>query len=343
MLACNSFGPKALILDYRQLRRKCGNPHWVDGMKMLLLPLLLVAADVAAAQQIPLPRPRPTDVSLAEPAPVPPPMEVTDTRPPPPSACRLRLTDELAIAPSMPSTAGPGECGGADLIRLEAVLLPDKKGKVTFNPPAIVRCGMAEALVHWIREDIAPAAAELGSQLKTVDNSSYECRGRNRVAGAKISHHGLANALDVVAFKLANGKAVDLTNSAVPKTFRDSVRHSACTRFTTVLGPGSDRYHENHVHLDLAERRGGYRLCQWDVREPAPPQVAELVPLPPPRPKVDDEPTGARSKPTPARVSELVPLPLPRPKIEDAQAGPRNKRGIFERFKRRIFERRAIR
>jgi len=44
----------------------------------------------------------------------------------------------------------------------------------------------------------------------------------------------------------------------------------------TVLGPGSDGYHEEHIHLDLAERHNGYRICQWDVNLP--------VPLPRPRP-----------------------------------------------------------
>jgi hypothetical protein len=46
------------------------------------------------------------------------------------------------------------------------------------------------------------------------------------------------------------------------------LRKSACERFMTVLGPGSDGYHENHVHVDLAKRRHDYRICQWDVREP---------------------------------------------------------------------------
>ena len=70
---------------------------------------------------------------------------------------------------------------------------------------------------------------------------------------------------------------------------REGLRESACHRFTTVLGPGSDGQHEGHIHLDLAERRQGYRICQWDVREP-PVEVAsvqidgKLVPLPTPRP-----------------------------------------------------------
>ena len=32
-------------------------------------------------------------------------------------------------------------------------------------------------------------------------------------------------------------------------------------RFTTVLGPGSDGYHEAHIHLDLAERRQWLSAC----------------------------------------------------------------------------------
>jgi len=55
------------------------------------------------------------------------------------------------------------------------------------------------------------------------------------------------------------------------------VLHSACTRFSTVLGPGSDWYHEDHIHLDLMERRGNYRICQWDVWDQLP-QKAPLLP-----------------------------------------------------------------
>ena len=53
-----------------------------------------------------------------------------------------------------------------------------------------------------------------------------------------------------------------------PKTGARRLRASACARFATVLGPGSDGYHEEHIHVDLAERHGGYKMCEWDVREP---------------------------------------------------------------------------
>ena len=197
--------------------------------------------------------------------------------PPQPSACRLALTDAIAIAPSIPDIRDAGGCGGEDLVRLEAIVLPDKR-QVSVKPAAVLRCPMATALAEWIRNDIAPLATGLGSAIANLDNfDSYQCRGRNRVAGAKLSEHGRANALDVRAFKLANGRAISLTDRAVPREVRESVLHSACTRFPTVLGPGSDGYHEDHIHLDLMERRGNYRICQWNVYDPLP-QIAPLLP-----------------------------------------------------------------
>jgi len=48
-----------------------------------------------------------------------------------------------------------------------------------------------------------------------------------------------------------------------------------------VLGPGSDGYHEDHIHLDLMERRNDYRICQWNVWDPLP-AVAPMLPAPRP-------------------------------------------------------------
>jgi hypothetical protein len=78
----------------------------------------------------------------------------------------------------------------------------------------------------------------------------------------------------------------------VPKNFREGLRKSACAQFTTVLGPGSDGSHEDHIHVDLLERRGGYRICEWDVREPPAPAFVDSVPLPRAHPAID-----ARNRP----------------------------------------------
>lgn len=255
-----------------------------DIAAVKFLPALIILAvlcDVATAQTVPLPRPRPAQAPAAQ-----EPEASQPEEPPPPSACRLRLTVELAVAPSLPSPVGPGECGVEDAVRLEAVVLPDRT-RVALSPPAILRCTFAEAIVQWVREDVAPAVRPLGAPLKSIDNyAAYDCRGRNRIVGAKLSEHGKGNALDMRSFRLANGTLVGLTDPEVAKDLREALRKNMCARFTTVLGPGSDGYHENHVHVDRAERNGRYSMCRWDVREPGPELAAaiENIPLPRPRP-----------------------------------------------------------
>ena len=130
---------------------------------------------------------------------------------------------------------------------------------------------MAESLAAWIQDEADPRSAKPAWRLRSVETyDDFECRGRNRVFGAKLSEHGKGNAIDVRAFTLADGRSIGLTDMTVSKDLREGLRASACERFTTVLGPGSDGHHESHIHLDLAERRQGYRICQWDVREPPP-------------------------------------------------------------------------
>ena len=253
--------------------------------------LLLTMGYLGAAESVPLPRPRPAQPATVQPTDVPKAEEAAG-----PSACRLRLTTDLAIAPSVASITGPGECGAGDLVRLEAAVMPDTS-QVMFTPPATIRCTMAEALANWVREDAAALAQDLGGVLRAIQNfDAYDCRGRNRVVGAKISEHGKGNALDMRGLRLGNGKFFEFTDAHVSRDFRERVRKSVCSRFTTVLGPGSDGYHETHIHVDLAERRGGYRMCQWDVRDPKPAaaEIAATIPLPPPRPKVEDKGTSGR-------------------------------------------------
>ena len=183
---------------------------------------------------------------------------------------------------SQPSITEPGSCGAEDVVRLEAVVLSDGQ-RVALAPTVTLRCLMAEAVARWIREEVAPAAATLGSSARTIiTGASYECRERDRVPGAKLSEHGHANALDLRGVTLANGTAVNLTDKTVSKEFREHIRQSACATFTTVLGPGSDDFHKTHIHLDLIERKGAYRICQWDMQTA--PEVGSTVP--PERPHV---------------------------------------------------------
>jgi hypothetical protein len=274
-------------------------------------------------RSVPLPRPRPAEAPAIKdkpgeqkPAEAEQPA-VEAPAAPAPSACRLALTESIAVAPSVPSITGPGGCGGDDLVRLEAVLLPDNKGRVAVKPAAVLRCTMASAIVDWIRTDMAPLAEAQGSRLSDLDNfDSYECRGRNRVVGAQLSEHGRANALDVRAFKLASGASIALTDRSVEREVRETVLHSVCKRFTTVLGPGSDGYHEDHIHLDLAERHNGYRICQWDVWDPLP-AVAPLLPTERPEQAPPRE-VAEKGDVEPAAPAATVAPPLPAERPDEA-------------------------
>src|SRR5262249_25441218 len=144
---------------------------------------------------------------------------------------------------------------------------------------------MAEEVAVWLRDDVAPAVLKLGAPLRGLDNfDSYECRGRNRVRGATLSEHGRANALDVRAFKLASGEVVELTGVNVAKAWREGIRGGACARFSTVLGPGSDGHHEEHIHLDLADAEKNAPPVETAASSPASAPLSEPVPLPRPRP-----------------------------------------------------------
>ena len=95
--------------------------------------------------------------------------------------------------------------------------------------------------------------------------ASYACRGRNNARGAKMSEHGFGNAIDISAFTLESGRKVsvlaDWNGDRDAKKFLRQVRGEACGEFATVLGPGSDAHHRDHIHLDLQNRRSGNAYC----------------------------------------------------------------------------------
>jgi hypothetical protein len=110
------------------------------------------------------------------------------------------------------------------------------------------------------------------------------------------------------------------------------VLHSVCARFSTVLGPGSDWYHEDHIHLDLMERRSNYRICQWNVWDPLP-QTAPLLPAErpedaPPREVAAKSDNAKPEKPSaaPADATTETAEPEAKPKTESKPEKPATKK-----------------
>ena len=277
-------------------RRAIGAHLNVSACLTSVAAFLFAASSLATADTIPLPRQRPEIVSSEQTS--PPETDIT------PSPCQLRLA-KLAILNRSPPITGPGECMAADVVTVDAVVLPDQHS-VAFSPPVTLRCPMAEAVARWVANDVAPAIAVVNTSLRSIETlDSFDCRPRNSIPGEQLSEHGRANALDVRSFKLTNGAVIELTNANISKSLRERLRDSACERFSTVLGNGADAYHDTHVHIDLMERPNHRKICQWDVLD-----LAETAAL-------EAKKAAAQS----ARLSAVmregsnIPLPHPRPVI----------------------------
>lgn len=293
---------------------------------LAILWLAVAGAGVAAADDVPLPRARPpvwAPPPWAQPV-SPEPHSFREAAGPDfdtaavtakLSDCDERIAKIAAVAP-MPRLIGPGACGGGDMVRVDAVLLPGDL-RVEIRPAPYLRCPMAEQFALWVRDDATPKLAAAGPALRSVETyDDFECRGRNRQNGGKLSEHGKGNAVDVRGFTLADNRFVGLTDMAAPTALRAELRQAACARFSTVLGPGSDGYHEAHIHLDLIERRHDYRMCRWEVREPPkaappakPPETAAEVAAA----KPDAGPAEAAADADADADAETVPMPPPRP------------------------------
>ena len=164
-----------------------------------------------------------------------------------------------------------GGCGAPAPVEVSSV------AGVKLRPPATQTCAMAAALVAWVKDDVQPAAQKrLDTDVTEIRTAtSYACRRRNNGTSGKMSEHSKANALDMSGFTFARtagvtvgGKdnwgdgllgAIGLSKGG---SFLDDIRKAACTHFTTVLGPGSDPFHGDHFHVDVLQRKGGYRICQ---------------------------------------------------------------------------------
>jgi hypothetical protein len=138
---------------------------------------------------------------------------------------------------------------------------------VAVSPPATLACPIVSELDRWIANAVQPAALRwFGAPVAEIKQiSAYSCRGMNGNPYAHISEHAFGNALDVAAFTLADGRKITVKTgwNGLPEEqgFLRDVQAAACEQFTTVLAPGSNAYHSDHIHVDLMRRHDGHRAC----------------------------------------------------------------------------------
>jgi hypothetical protein len=140
-------------------------------------------------------------------------------------------------------------------------------GTVTVTPNATLACPMVSALDQWIATSVQPSAMRwFGQPVAEIKQiSAYSCRGMNGNPRARISEHAFGNALDIASFTLADGRRITVKDGwrgpPEEQGFLRDVQGSACERFTTVLAPGSNVFHYDHIHVDLMRRGSGHRAC----------------------------------------------------------------------------------
>jgi hypothetical protein len=167
-------------------------------------------------------------------------------------ACFADLSrDDVRFSP-MPDRDYGGGCQVIGAVQLIDIGVP-----VT-NLTAM-RCGLARTFTGWARHAVAPAAHQiLGSDLVRIESfGSFACRnviGSAR-AGNKLSGHATANAVDISAFILADGRRISVETgwrSEEPgvREFLQIIHASACKRFGTVLSPDYNAAHHDHLHLE---------------------------------------------------------------------------------------------
>jgi hypothetical protein len=86
------------------------------------------------------------------------------------SPCRSRLA-EIADFKPLPSITGPGDCTATDVIALDAVLLADRH-RIALSPAATLRCPMAEAVTHWIRDELSIHSIAAGAMVSPMRKSA---------------------------------------------------------------------------------------------------------------------------------------------------------------------------
>jgi Extensin-like protein C-terminus len=202
-------------------------------------------------------------------------------------ACFARHLVALSpyVQPARREIDGPSICGLTRPLKVTAL----QDGAVMFNSTQTLDCSMVAELNDWLARVVQPAAeARFGEKVVEIDSmGSYNCRSINHQFGARLSEHSFGNAIDIGGYHLADGRKItyvrDWTHGD-PQTqaFLRDLHGGACELFTTVLSPGANPFHYNHMHVDLAMhgmRSTGLRhVCRPTPQNTITPQPHDNLP-----------------------------------------------------------------
>jgi len=207
--------------------------------------LLLLSASLSACNAIPQ---APTRQAMRQ-------STAAFTPQPQSRACLAELGATRAAFTPLPDQYFGAGCSTRNTVRLASLQSDyDSLGLTNLGP---VTCPLANTFASWARFGVDRAARQiLGSQLVRIETmGSYNCR--NVAGSARRSAHATANAIDVSAFVLADGRRISVTDgwqggTAAERRFLRIVHASACKRFGTVLGPAYNAAHQDHFHVEMS-------------------------------------------------------------------------------------------
>jgi hypothetical protein len=234
----------------------------VAALACLPLAAAFVRAEgrISREDSIPLPPKRP----VLAPAPLP----AAESGGEAAQACAASLAAAgvvLRPAPIAPQS-DPG-CGVAEPIALHALTMPDG-ARVELPDRPTLDCEAAATFVDFVKEALAPLVkGDFNVAIAAIfTGPGFDCRTRDRVAGAKLSAHARGLAIDVASIKFADGRLYRIGETPDDKgrAFDRAARAAACGYFHTALGPGADSFHQSHWHFDLEPRGrdGQTKFCQ---------------------------------------------------------------------------------
>jgi len=168
-----------------------------------------------------------------------------------PEQCRATLQPPHIVATPIADKVQPNGCGWTNAVRIAKI------GTADIGLEQLT-CEAAAALALWMEYGVQPLAVEMfGSPVTWVqDMGTYSCRniiGNERWIATR-SQHSLANAVDIGAFRLANGKQMSVKSDYRADTpegrFLREAHRRACYYFRVAIGPEFNKAHHDHLHLD---------------------------------------------------------------------------------------------
>ncbi|EMG7900180.1 extensin family protein [Enterobacter hormaechei] len=176
-----------------------------------------------------------------------------------PQACESLLTqaNQRRLIRTQAVADSAGECPLSNVVRVRDF------GPVSLNSSFLASCPLALSSALFVSQQARPLTKTwTGSELARIEHlGSFACRNIYSRPDARRSEHATADALDISAFRLANGQRVTVLNGWKAEKMQpwlQALLSASCGYYGNSLGPDYNAAHANHFHLGMR----GYGLCR---------------------------------------------------------------------------------